>query len=115
MVTKIVDFQFMRATSAQWAVSNYVALEGEPLYAWDTGHFKIGDGESKWSELPGPYLTYDDMVDYIQNTGIPTIDARIGNMADLTTAEKDTVVGAINELDGDGIDYSSLYNNAKAG
>lgn len=115
MTTKIVDFQFMRATSAQWAVSNYIPLQGEPLYAWDTKQFKMGDGEHKWSDLPGPYMTYEDVVAYVQSNGIPSVDSRIGDMGTLTTEHNTTVVGAINELDGDGIDYVSLYNNAKAG
>lgn len=109
------DIQFKQATLAQWEISKYVPLAGEPLYAWDVKKYKIGDGVNVWSALPGPYMTLEDVIDYINANGVPTIDGRIGDLADLTTETQDSVVGAINEVNFGDVDLLSLYNNAKAG
>jgi len=40
-----------RDTSANWIINNPVLLAGEPGYETDTGHLKIGDGVSTWTDL----------------------------------------------------------------
>jgi hypothetical protein len=40
-----------RDGSANWESQNPVLLSGEPGYETDTGKFKIGDGNSTWSNL----------------------------------------------------------------
>lgn len=42
-----------RATLAQWEINNPVLAAGEPGVALDAHIQKIGNGFSKWSELPG--------------------------------------------------------------
>ena len=45
--------QYRRDTLAQWKSVNPTLSEGEIGYITDKpGHFKIGDGSSKWNELP---------------------------------------------------------------
>lgn len=44
-----------------------------------------------------------------------TEDPRIGDLDDLTTVEKGTVVGAINELNYEDVSLVLFYENAKAG
>lgn len=41
-----------RGTSARWSTFDPRLAAGEPGYEIDTGLFKIGDGNSLWTELP---------------------------------------------------------------
>ena len=53
--------QLRRNTAALAAVSNPVLAAGEPGYETDTGLLKIGDGATKWNDLPY-YTTLSDYV-----------------------------------------------------
>lgn len=52
--------QMKRMTRAQWATSQYVPRQGEPVCESDTGFMKVGDGVHRFSDLryltgpPGP-------------------------------------------------------------
>ena len=50
--TKNIKFQLRRDTAANWTSTNPVLLQGEPGY--DTTHncLKIGNGGSRWTDLP---------------------------------------------------------------
>lgn len=48
----IVKFQWRKNTSVEWADLNPVLLAGEPGYILDTGNYKLGDGRSRWLDLP---------------------------------------------------------------
>lgn len=54
MATSVVKtvFQFRRATTDEWEIVNPILREGEPAYDITAKKHKIGDGKSKWSELP---------------------------------------------------------------
>lgn len=41
-----------RDWSARWTRHNPVLTDGEPGYEMDTGKFKIGDGSTRWIDLP---------------------------------------------------------------
>ena len=43
--------RFRRGTADEWALADPVLRLGEPGYAVDTGHLKIGDGVTPWSDL----------------------------------------------------------------
>ena len=42
-------------------------------------------------------------------------DPRVGDIDNLTTEDKSSIVGAINELNYEDVSLALLYNNAKAG
>jgi hypothetical protein len=44
--------QFRRDSAANWYTKNPVLCEGEFGYELDTGKAKIGDGRTKWQDLP---------------------------------------------------------------
>ena len=49
MVTRI---QLRRDSAANWTSTNPILDQGEPGYELDTGDMKIGDGASRWTQLP---------------------------------------------------------------
>lgn len=105
-------------TAAEWTQVDPVLFGGEIGFEEDTGKFKIGDGESPWHLLT--YYVNEDGVqqmieDYVESVGGGTEDLRIGDMNDLLTTHKETVVAAVNEVHSPGVSYRSLYINAKAG
>lgn len=50
--------KFRRGTAARWAETNPILDAGEPGYETDTDRFKIGDGFTRWLDLP-TYLSED--------------------------------------------------------
>ena len=44
--------QFKRGLSSEWINKNPILDSGEPGYEEDTGNFKVGDGTSRWNDLP---------------------------------------------------------------
>ena len=67
----IKTIRLKRGTSEAWTRVNPVLLEGEPGFEKDTNKLKIGNGTSKWTELPyfnqefsiapdGKSITYSD-------------------------------------------------------
>jgi hypothetical protein len=44
--------QLRRGTAAEWTARNTLLLAGEPGYETDTDFLKIGDGVTRWSQLP---------------------------------------------------------------
>ena len=61
MVRKIrADITFKDGTAAEWEAKNPILKPGEPGVATDTGKFKVGDGVTRWNDLPY-YLTVDDL------------------------------------------------------
>lgn len=49
---KTRPLQFKRGTSRAWRKANPVLLSGEPGFEVNTYKMKVGDGRSRWSELP---------------------------------------------------------------
>jgi hypothetical protein len=111
-----------RGTSVDWASKNPVLGSGEPGYETDTHLLKIGDGTSRWSELPYFIdaltqlgITQDLIDDAIASSGGSGSDPRIGDLSLLTTTDKTTVVAAINQVNTPMVALTLLYANAKAG
>lgn len=44
--------KFKRGRSTTWATKNLLLLDGEPGFEIDTLRLKIGDGKTKWNDLP---------------------------------------------------------------
>lgn len=97
-------FKFRRGDSDTWVLHNPILLSGEPGYETDTGMLKFGDGGTRWNDL-----------EYFNPAGEGGVDPRIGNMDDLNTDHKSTVVGSINEVNFISPTLTLLYENAKAG
>lgn len=68
------DFRYHRATPERWLEVDPILDETEIGYERGTGKFKVGDGTSRWSELPyftpgtssgGP--TSQELIDHIDD------------------------------------------------
>lgn len=44
--------KFKRGKSTTWKTKNLLLLDGEPGFEIDTLRLKIGDGKTKWNDLP---------------------------------------------------------------
>lgn len=44
-------FKLRRESALRWAAADPILADGEPGFEHDTGRFKIGNGQAKWSEL----------------------------------------------------------------
>jgi hypothetical protein len=68
---RIEAFQIRRGNSLNWTQKNPILLAGEPGFELDTNLLKIGNGVSRWSELP--YVnqvggsTSAELLDHINN------------------------------------------------
>ena len=102
------EFRLKRGTSVRWHQLNPVLAPGEPGFESDTRRLKIGDGFKAWRDLD-----YVSEIDY--SGGGATSDPRVGNMNDLTTEARTSIVAAINELNFEDVSLLLFYNNAKAG
>jgi hypothetical protein len=118
MSKDIYDFRFQRGSAERWLELNPVLGSGEPGVEVDSGLFKIGNGHSVWTELEyfltEPYVAGIVEVIIAETGGILT-DPRVGDLSELTTESKATLVTAINEVNMDGVEFTLLYDNAKAG
>lgn len=45
-------FKFKRGTAARWAELNPILEQGEPGFVYDNNLLKIGDGVTRWNDLP---------------------------------------------------------------
>jgi Major tropism determinant N-terminal domain len=52
MVTAYTPVQLRRGTTALWTLKNPILAEGEQGLEMDTQKFKIGDGVTRWVNLP---------------------------------------------------------------
>ena len=101
MAEKIYEFRFQRGSATRWSDLNPTLGPGEPGVEIDTGLFKIGDGNTAWNDLDY-YLTEDYIrglveVEIAAAGGLYT-DPRVGDLDNLSTASKDLLVNAINEV-----------------
>lgn len=65
-------FKLKRDTSANWSAHDATSIpaDGEPVVDTDTGAFKIGDGTSKFSELPNIRKQFQNVIT-VAKTGKP--------------------------------------------
>lgn len=109
VVYQNAEFRYQRGTAARWAQVNPILGDGEPGYETDTRRSKVGDGFTAWNALE--YTVGDPS----PAGGGGSSDPRVGDLTDLTTEDKDTVVEAINEINMVLVEFDVLYTNAKAG
>jgi len=111
------EFRFQRGSSSRWTELNPTLGAGEPGVETDSGLFKIGDGHTEWNDLQY-FLTEAEVVGIVEvilaETGGESADPRVGDLGELSTADKSTIVNAINEVNDDA-SLLLLYDNAKAG
>jgi Major tropism determinant N-terminal domain len=50
--TRNARFELRRNISGNWASINPILLAGEPGVELDTGQMKVGDGVTRWNQLP---------------------------------------------------------------
>lgn len=104
----VYEIQFQRGTAARWTLKNPILKAGEPGYETDTDGFKVGDGMRRWSDIP-----------YVSDPGaIADLRDKFGQLSDLQTENKDSLVAAVNEVNSllqFSVPLRTLYNNAKAG
>lgn len=48
----MITIKFRRGTAASWTTANPILRPGEPGHETDTGRYKIGDGFTRWLDLP---------------------------------------------------------------
>lgn len=113
-----IEFRWQRGDAARWLELDPTLGPGEPGLEDDTGRFKIGDGFNPWSQLEY-FINKEGTIalinELIEDIGGGTFDPRIGDLNDLATDVKTTIVGSINSVDTVLVPLRSLYNNAKAG
>lgn len=85
-----------RATPQDWVIKNPILDAGEFGYEIGSGHFKVGDGIKKWTELK--YFAP------IQ-PGVPGADEALLNHIEAPEPHP--------AYDEDGVDWVLLYQNAK--
>lgn len=116
-----VKFKFRRGPSYDWETRNPVLASGEPGLEIDTERFKLGDGRTPWNDLEPYYIDAEEVALLVTMAiselppGGGGLDPRMGNLADLTTSIKTTLVAAINEVNTPAVRLTTLYTNAKAG
>jgi len=111
------EFRFQRGSANRWTELNPVLGPAEPGVELDTGLFKMGDGHTEWNDLEY-YLTESYVSGIVEvilaESGGESADPRVGDLSELSTTSKVTIVSAINEVNDD-VSLLLLYNNAKAG
>jgi len=116
--TPVTRIRHRRDTPENWTLYNPVLQPGEiGVEMWDLPNpdrFKIGDGETSWDELDY-FVSETTVLDDIDGA-IETLSTNlgVGNLDDLSTDDKSSIVAAINEIN-DGVSLELLYENAKAG
>lgn len=117
MATVNYEFRFQRGSSNRWTELNPTLGAGEPGVEIDTGLFKIGDGNTAWNDLEY-FLTESNVTGIVEviiaESGGLSADPRVGDLSELSTTAKTTIVAAINEVNDD-VSLLLLYENAKAG
>lgn len=109
-----VRIQLRRGTTAQWANVDPILSPGEQGLDIEQNIIKVGNGISRWSDLPG-FIDQDAVIELLSTLGGGSFDPRIGDISNLTTEAKDTIVNAINEVNTPSVPFTLLYENAKAG
>lgn len=67
----MATIQFKRGTAARWAELNLVLEAGQPGFVTDENRLKIGDGITKWKDLP--YVGESSVVNAQTHYDFPSI------------------------------------------
>lgn len=66
-----ITYQLRRGASTTWTKNNPLLAAGEPGYEIDTHKIKIGDGTSKWKDLP--YIGEHNIISYASHNDFPSV------------------------------------------
>ena len=67
----MATIQFKRGTAARWAELNLVLEAGQPGFVTDENRLKIGDGATKWNDLP--YIGEDNVINADTHYDFPSM------------------------------------------
>lgn len=117
MIYSDIVFRFRGGTAAEWAASGRILEKGEPGIEEDTNKFKLGDGVSRYSDLPYfiDKMAVEDLIEaYLDSleggpVATPT-GAPVATFADLTGHINSETPHPVYD---DGISLVLLYQNAK--
>ena len=87
-------YKHRRGTTEQWEGSNVILYEGEiGIEKSNDGYtrFKIGDGVSKYNQLPYANTPHQSLVDYAKKTEIPTKVSQLQNDSGYLTEHQSLV------------------------
>jgi alpha-tubulin suppressor-like RCC1 family protein len=87
MASLFKNLQIRRGTNADFNDKDPVLKAGEPAVAIDTQFLKIGDGTSKWSELP----TFSSAIINTIEVDIPTIESNNSETVTITVDGIDSI------------------------
>ena len=62
------SIRFRRGNSAMWNEKNPVLAPGEPGHDYEAGIYRIGDGYTKWFDLPA-YMDRNAVMEAINSQG----------------------------------------------
>jgi hypothetical protein len=108
-MTKVykTTFKLRRGTAEEWSKINPILAAGEPGFEIDTFGLKIGDGESRYSDLP--YMSGDDNSSVI-NKPTKADFPEVGDPNVIYKAEKE---GQIYQWNSEGLAYEPLGTTAE--
>ena len=103
-------YRIRRGTPGEWATKNPVLMDGEQGLELITGHYKIGDGLTRWNDLPY-YLDWNQARAYI-DAEIASVVVGGGGVTEqeLTDHVNSTAPHPVYD---DGPSLTLLYENAK--
>lgn len=87
MASLFKNLQIRRGTNADFNKEDPVLKAGEPAIAMDTQFLKVGDGTSKWSELP----TFSSAIINTVEVDIPTIESNNSETVTVTVDGIDSI------------------------
>jgi hypothetical protein len=93
----VYKLRLLRGRSTTWSSKNPVLAQGEPAYDIDAKKFKIGDGRTRWNDLPYQATSGGGEFDGIHNDleGRDTSDAHpMSSITGLAAALDDVSAGA---------------------
>lgn len=65
--------KFKRGKSTTWKTKNLLLLDGEPGFEIDTLRLKIGDGKTKWNDLPYQVQNNENVINARVFAELPSI------------------------------------------
>lgn len=65
--------KFKRGKSTTWKTKNLLLLDGEPGFEIDTLRLKIGDGKTKWNDLPYQVQNNENVINTRVFAELPSI------------------------------------------
>jgi hypothetical protein len=97
---------FRKGTTAEWAAADPILMDAEPSVDTTVNKFKIGDGESRWSQLSYVQNMASTNQEWTNNGSgsfpneIQSPEEAINYLGDTLTTTSDRVTALETEIDG---------------